>query len=247
MLSAAAIRLLAEKGLSAADIADVAEACEPVRSSAAVRQKRHRDKKRDERNERDVTRNVTPPLNEYISNPPDPVGTEVPTFPSLESRVVEAWNEGPGKRGATRSQRLDTGRRRSLAARVREHGEAAVFQAIRGIAVSDFHCGIGEKSYRTNLGWLLKSPEHFVAAMERAEASVPAAKPSLNPAEQAARLREQAASFRRIGREDDAADAERRAVMLLGQPPGSPPGRDRGGPARPIAQLVRNFPKEAAA
>lgn len=41
ILTAAIIRLLAEKGLSASDIADVAEAAEPVRSSHAERQARY--------------------------------------------------------------------------------------------------------------------------------------------------------------------------------------------------------------
>ena len=63
-LTAAAIRLLAEKGLSALDIADVAEAMQPERSANAERQKRYRD------NKRNVTRNVTPP-NDIYSNPPE--------------------------------------------------------------------------------------------------------------------------------------------------------------------------------
>ena len=61
-LSAAAIRTLADKGLSASDIADVAEANEPTRSTAAIRQKRYRD------NKRDVTRDVTPPPNDIYSS-----------------------------------------------------------------------------------------------------------------------------------------------------------------------------------
>ena len=63
-LTAAAIRLLAEKGLSALDIADVAEAMQPVRSANAERQQRYRD------NKRNVTRNVTPP-NDIIYQPCD--------------------------------------------------------------------------------------------------------------------------------------------------------------------------------
>lgn len=66
-LSAAAIRLLADKGLSGTDIAEVAEACEPARTSGAARQKRYRERLR---NERDVTGDVTPPPNDIYSNPP---------------------------------------------------------------------------------------------------------------------------------------------------------------------------------
>lgn len=45
-ITAAAIRIMAEKGLSALDIAEIAEAMaiDPVRSSAAARQKRYRDR-----------------------------------------------------------------------------------------------------------------------------------------------------------------------------------------------------------
>lgn len=60
-LSAAAIRLMADKGLSAVEIAEIAEANEPTRSSAAVRQQRYRARIAAERNERDVTRDVTQP------------------------------------------------------------------------------------------------------------------------------------------------------------------------------------------
>lgn len=63
-LTASAIRMLAEKGLSALDIAEIAEANEPKRTAGADRQKRYRD------NKRDVTRNVTPP-NDIYSNPPE--------------------------------------------------------------------------------------------------------------------------------------------------------------------------------
>lgn len=72
-LNAATIRLMIAKGLSAEDIADIAESMEVTadnRSSAAKRQARYRNAKR---NERDVTRDVTPPPNDNISNPPGSV------------------------------------------------------------------------------------------------------------------------------------------------------------------------------
>lgn len=43
-LSAAAIRMMAEKGLSALDIAEIAEACEPASTSGAARQARYRER-----------------------------------------------------------------------------------------------------------------------------------------------------------------------------------------------------------
>lgn len=93
-LTAAAIRLLAEKGLSALDIADVAEAMQPERSANAERQKRYRD------NKRNVTRNVTPP-NDIYSNPPElnpiePNGSIAPRGRKTKStRLAIDWMPEP--------------------------------------------------------------------------------------------------------------------------------------------------------
>jgi hypothetical protein len=235
-LNAAAIRLMADKGLSANDIAEIAEAMAVVKDrTAAERQQRRRDKVKAgkgtvERDESRVTsRRDEPdlPPNDIYSNPPsEPSGAKAPVTPFAD-QVVSAWNDGPGKRGATKARTLDAGRRKSLAARVREHGEDGVLAAIRGIECSDFHCGIGEKSYRTNLGWLLKSPEHFVSAMERAgDAPAPAA--PVDPAAQAAHLdRLRSAPWMR-GRENELALPR------------------SAGPPRPIGQLAAGIASRAA-
>lgn len=83
-ISAAALRLMAEKGLSALDIAEIAEAIEAStpKSSGAERQKRYRDRLRNERNERDVTSDVTTPLpSPSPSFPPDPQTNPTPAHP----------------------------------------------------------------------------------------------------------------------------------------------------------------------
>lgn len=74
-LNAAAVRLMAEKGLSASDIADIMEAMESKRVplSNAERQANHRAKIKAERNESNVTDRDAPlslPPNENNSNPP---------------------------------------------------------------------------------------------------------------------------------------------------------------------------------
>jgi len=68
-LTTAQLEFLASKGLSFADAIELSRLADPVdnRSSAAKRQARYRNAKR---NERDVTSDVTPPLNDNISNPP---------------------------------------------------------------------------------------------------------------------------------------------------------------------------------
>lgn len=80
--------------------------------------------------------------------------------------MVAAWNAGPAARGATPAKPLDAGRRRALATRVREHGEAALFAAVANLGASAWHCGRNDRGWRANLGWLLRSPENFQKALE---------------------------------------------------------------------------------
>jgi len=69
-ITAAAVRLMAEKGLSAIDIAEIMEAMAPTRTVNAERQARYRERRKEARNDSNVTRNVTPP-NDIYSNPPE--------------------------------------------------------------------------------------------------------------------------------------------------------------------------------
>lgn len=102
-LNAATLRLLAEKGLSATDIAEVAEAMEVRRDpTAAERMRRHRAKKAVTRNvtgERDGEPAVSSPPNEYISNPPvPPVEASASTAPKGRdrgSKIPEDWSPPP--------------------------------------------------------------------------------------------------------------------------------------------------------
>lgn len=142
-----------------------------------ARSKREADaeRQRKSRANRGTSRNVTvtprdkydTPPNEYILTPHEPLEANA-SSPPLAEKVVEAWNDGPAKRGATAAKSMDAGRRKALTARVREHGEPAVFEAIRNLAASDWHCGRNDNGWRANLGWLLKSPENFQKALELA-------------------------------------------------------------------------------
>jgi hypothetical protein len=87
---------------------------------------------------------------------------------------VEAWNDGPGKRGATTAKPLNADRRKSLSVRLREHSEAEVFEAIGNLAASDWHCGKNDRGWCVNIGWLLKSPENFQKALELQPRTPPA-------------------------------------------------------------------------
>lgn len=78
-LSAAAIRLLAEKGLSALDIAEVAEAMAPARDPVAERRRAYdRQRKREEREEERLSAGMSTGL------PPDTAPPSSPPFSSPE-------------------------------------------------------------------------------------------------------------------------------------------------------------------
>ncbi len=82
--------------------------------------------------------------------------------------------------GLAEARGLSAERRTHLAARVREHGEAAVFEAIERLGASDWHCGrsdgggrgerggkSGRGTWKADLGWLLKSGDAFLRILER--------------------------------------------------------------------------------
>jgi hypothetical protein len=86
-LNATSIRLMAEKGLSALDIAEIAEAMEVrVDRTAAERQARHREKIKAERDNvtRDVTRDADPSLDK---SPQTPKINPTPQAPPRETRA----------------------------------------------------------------------------------------------------------------------------------------------------------------
>jgi len=176
-MNATTLRLLADKGLSASDIAEIAESMEIVKDATATERKRRqraREAEGREEGDRDMSRVTSRRDNPSLQVPPNDIYSNPPPKPSpaagapcpLAGKVIEAWNEGPAKRGATAAKPLDAGRRKALSLRVREHGEELVFEAIRNVAGSRFHCGQNDRGWRANIGWLLKSPENFQKALE---------------------------------------------------------------------------------
>jgi hypothetical protein len=234
-LNAATIEILIAKGLSASDILDVARASEvKADRTNAERQARHRAKKSNAVTVTPVTE--TDPPNEYISNPPikpcDPSGSQ-PPFAEI---VVSKWNEGPAKRGARKAQRLDVSRKRFLTDRVKEFGQDGVLAAIRGIGLSDWHCGIGANGWKASLGWMLEKSKRTADAIERAEDAGDKADQSTT------------------GQFDT---PEARAAFLAkledkpwSQPPDKPPDRPAAysaSPPRTIGQITRHITQDQAA
>lgn len=169
-LTAAAIRMMAEKGLSAVDIADIAEANEKrADPTNAARQAKHREKVKRERNGVTVTR-VTPPLIEEVLIPPDSpvVSDETTPAPKPELRVehvVDFWNETAAKLGLQQVKRMTPERQRKVGIRIRQNTVDDFTEAIAAIARSPFLRGENDRGWRATFDWLLE-PRNFAKLIE---------------------------------------------------------------------------------
>ena len=164
-LTPAAIRALADKGLSAHEIADIAELNAPARSTNAERQARYRENKK-----RNVTRNVTPP-NDIYSNPPvspsvsDETLLPVEQKPDEIAEAVEVWNETAVEVGLPTVRGKLTGQRRArLKARLAEHGLEGMREAVAAVKRSPF-CRGEVNDFRADLGFLTR-PDNFAKLLE---------------------------------------------------------------------------------
>jgi hypothetical protein len=170
-----------------AEAAVEAQRREKQRSDSAERQRRFKAKHKNV-NAQDNANNALPrvtsvtiPPNEYISNPPSfDVSNETSAVSDFADRVVETWNTETSGSPLPTARKLNLDRRKHLKARVREHGEQAVFEAIRNMAASEFHSGRSGKWMEGHLGWLLKSGENFQKMLERTNAQPPTAAPPSN-------------------------------------------------------------------
>jgi hypothetical protein len=94
--NAAALRLMANKGLTALDIAEIAEAAETGRSSGAERQARYRARKRAGDVTSDVTSDCHPAPNERDNlTPTHDEKTEAKASPKNGTRLPELWEPKP--------------------------------------------------------------------------------------------------------------------------------------------------------
>lgn len=167
-LTPAALRVMREKGLTLDDAIEIAEALVPARSSAAERQARYRRRKKaSDVTDDDVTRDVTPPLNEG-SNPPrfSPSSASADDCPPFDEKLVSVWNETAGKCGFRQSRALNADRKAKLRRRVAEYGETQLLEAVSRLSTSPFHCGQNDREWRADLGWLLRNSENVTKALE---------------------------------------------------------------------------------
>lgn len=219
-MMAMAVKLLIEAGVSGDGLVDAVarlEASADLRSPAATRQRRYRERSKS------VATASAPDAAPLL-----PFCFEQ-DLPPLADRVVTAWNLAAARAGLSAARALDAARKARLATRAKAHGEQAVFDAIANLAASRFHCGANNHGWKATLGWLLESPVNFSKALELGQpgyagGGAPPAPPRMSAAERAAYLEQ--------------LDARPWASLKLPCPPARPRPRDRGAGPRPIGALA---------
>jgi hypothetical protein len=81
----------------------------------------------------------------------------------LAHKVIAAWND---QKRLTASRGMDEALQKHLDARIKAHGEQSVFDAIRRLGASDWHCGGNDRGWKANLSWMISSPAKFLIALE---------------------------------------------------------------------------------
>lgn len=173
-LNAAAIAVMVDRGLNAADILAVAEALEIKRDpTAADRQARYRKRKADRNGvTRDVTRNGFPNDKDILTPPGYPVISNEITPPIAENEieevkpehVVEAWNAMAETCGLPKAK-LTPNRRPKLRTFVKRNSVDDITEAIWKIPQSDFLCGRNDRAWKADLDFLL-NPSKFPKILE---------------------------------------------------------------------------------
>jgi len=186
-LNAAALRLMADKGLSASDIAEIAEAMSVVKDrTAAERQQRRRDKVKAEKIDRDASRVTSRrdapllPPNDIYSNPPttpEPLETSSEVSapseisnekggepPLTAEEVLEAYNDTAGKVGLSKAK-MTPERRRKLNSRLRVTTIQDWTEAISALSRSPFLRGENDRGWRADFDFMLQ-PKSFQRLIE---------------------------------------------------------------------------------
>jgi len=167
-LTAAALKVMAEKGLTLLDVAEIVAANEKDHTNAD-RQRRYRERKR---NGVTVTRDGFPNDIDILtpSDPPSVVSNETTppaeNEPSLKpEHVVEVWNENAPAWGLKPIRKLTAGRRRKLLTRIRENSIDEFTEAISAIGRSSFLRGENGRGWRADFDWMLE-PRNFTKLTE---------------------------------------------------------------------------------
>jgi hypothetical protein len=167
-LSAAALRLMAEKGLTLQDVAEIVAANEKGSDRTnAERQARHRAKKNAHGQSNGVTvTGVTAPPNDIDiltpQSPPNVISSEITppieiSDPELQpEHVVEVWNEIAAKHGLAQVKKITPERRKKLRTFIRRHTIDDITEAIAAIPRSPFLLGQNQRGWQASFDWFLE-------------------------------------------------------------------------------------------
>lgn len=174
--NAAALKIMAAKGLTLEDAAEIAEAMErPADSAAEKRRAWDRERKREKREtEKKSGGNSTgnppdgfPNDNDILtpSVTPQVISNEI-TPPVLKpEHVVEVWNDNAPSWGLKPIRKLTPQRRRKLLTRIRENTIDEFTEAISAIGRSPFLRGENGRGWRADFDWMLE-PKNFTKLTE---------------------------------------------------------------------------------
>ena len=180
-LNAAALKLMAAKGLTLEDVAEIVAANEArTDSTAAERQRRCRENKRANGHTVTVTRDTPSPLNPPPKKTPDPknnpplispqpedLSAEPTPAPLTKREVVEAWQTRMVPQGFPPIRKMTSQRERQLNARLKDSTLEEWMQAMAALERSQFCRGENERGWRADFDFLLQ-PKSFTKLLEGA-------------------------------------------------------------------------------
>ena len=216
-LCAETIDALVESGVTAEQLAAfVKAAIAKDEAKAGERRKKDRERKRVQRNPvESVGQDVTPmdadgPLSPNKKSPQTPLKINPNPNPPIspQNQIVSGWNEMAEKHGLPRVAKLTDERKRALKARLREHSVEEILTAI-GEVPRNKHW-MGEAGWKGNFTTFCR-PGHITSFLEAAAANGPA---TLSVPQRIESYESAAKLYDRMGREDDAAEARRKAEEL---------------------------------
>lgn len=166
--SAAALRLMAEKGLTLLDVAEIV-AANDIRAdpTANERQRRCRNNKKAANGHAvTVTRDTVSPIEEIHtpSEPPSVISDEITPPSDPPTLVLEAFNLMAGEAGLPKA-RMTPERRKKLTTFTRRHKVEDITEAIWRIPQTPFLCGENDRGWKADFDFLLQ-PKSFTRILE---------------------------------------------------------------------------------
>lgn len=160
--NAAALQLMLDKGLTLADVVEIASANEKRADPTAAERKR-RQRERD-KSQRDVTRDTLPNERDILTPPEPPqsiadaIEAPDPENPNelKPEHVVEVWNDLATRHGLPLVKKMTPERRKKLNTFIRRHTIDDITEAIAAIPKSPFLLGQNGRGWRASFDWFLE-------------------------------------------------------------------------------------------